>query len=414
MDTQHTKRVTALIALTYFFILLSYPLVRSSSSALFYEYYTADDYSFATFIGVIVLMVFIGVSNFLQNRIGIQKLYLGTGIVSIGMLGISYLGLQAGIKEFAYALFATKESYIVVLVHMCLAYANAYYPLDQLKKLIGPIGAVGSIGGIVGGQLTSFLATSMGTEAVFTVSLTLIFTSSLIFYFTQGVFIAGLNQNKLSLTPLRAVQDVKKYVFLIGLVVALSQFVIYIADLQFNMIFEKVVTTKDARASYLGDFYSIINFVSLFLQFVVLPFLLTRVELRSIFIFIPGLYFLLVIGGFSFGATSLIAISSVFIAMKGTDYSLFAATKDVMYHPLLSLQKFGAKYITDMFVYRTAKAIIAFIMAQFTIIEMGLITTLQFLFLGVWILGVIALFEEQKKLNKKVTDQNIIQKRKET
>ena len=46
----------------------------------------------------------------------------------------------------------------------------------------------------------------------------------MIFYFTQGVYIAGLNQSK-SITPLKAVRGVKKYVFLIGLVVALSQFV---------------------------------------------------------------------------------------------------------------------------------------------------------------------------------------------
>lgn len=397
MNQPNVKRVTALICLTYFFILLSYPLVRSSSSAFFYEYYTAGDYSFATFIGVMVLMAFIAGSNFLQNIVGVQKLYLGIGLVSMGMLLGSYLGLHFGIKQFAYSLFAIKETYIVVLVHMNLAYANAYYSLDELKKMIGPIGAMGSIGGILGGQLTSFLAKSMGTDMVFFLSLIIILISIVIFYFTKDVIVVGLSK-KNPVTPLRAVRNVKKYVMLIGLIVCLSQFVIYISDLQFNIVFEKMVTTKDARASYLGNFYTIINLLSLVLQFVVLPFLLTRVQLKNIFMFVPALYFILVIAGFSFGASSLIAIAGVFIAMKGTDYSLFAATKDVMYYPLQSLQKFGAKYITDMFVYRASKALIAFVMAQFVVVEIGFITTLQFGFLAVWIIGVLLLFEEQKKI----------------
>ena len=70
-----------------------------------------------------------------------------------------------------------------------------------------------------------------------------------------------------------------------------------------------------------------------------------------------------------------------------------------MYHPLLSLQKFGAKFITDMFVYRASKALIAFVFAQFLNLEMQFLSGLQFFFLTLWILLVFMLFKEQKKLN---------------
>jgi AAA family ATP:ADP antiporter len=186
---------------------------------------------------------------------------------------------------------------------------------------------------------------------------------------------------------------------LIGLVVALSQFVIFIADLQFNIIFEKVVTTKTARTAYLGKFYSYINMVSIFLQFVILPYLMLRVKNKHIFLFVPILYLGLILGGLSLGAGSLFVIGSVFVMMKGTDYSLFAAAKDVMYHPLLSLQKFGAKYITDMFVYRSSKALIAFVMAQFIVYELEVLSILQFIFLSLWIAAIVLLFREQQKLN---------------
>jgi len=163
-------------------------------------------------------------------------------------------------------------------------------------------------------------------------------------------------------------------------------------------VFEKVVTLKDERTAYLGQFYSYINIVSLFLQFIVLPYLLSSFSLRSIFLFIPILYLVLVFGGLGLGSAQMIVVATVFIAMKGADYSIFSAAKEVMYHPLLSLQKFGAKYITDMFVYRLAKAVIALIMAQSIFQSMQILSILQFVFLALWIFLIIQLFIEQKRL----------------
>ncbi len=395
------KKISFYIFLTYFFVLFSYPLVRSSAGAIFYDVYSSAEYSFATFIGVVVLMVMIAINNHLQSRIGVQKLYLFTGIFTILAFILAFIGHKAGIKEMAYVLFAIKESYIVLLVHTCLAFANAVYDLEQFKRLIGPIGAAGSIGGIIGGQLTSMLATNYGTEFVFYISLFIILFTVISFYMTKEVEVKGLDANR-SITPIKAIRGVKKYVFLIGLVVALSQFVIFIADLQFNIVFEKVVSTKDARTAYLGKFYSYINILSLFLQFVILPYVLIRVKTKYIFMFIPLLYLVLVFGGLSFGVGSIFVIGAVFITMKGTDYSIFAAAKDVMYHPLLSLQKFGAKYITDMFVYRLSKAFIAFVMAQYTISEMLSLSQLQLLFLSLWMVAIFILFNEQKKFREKI------------
>ena len=63
---QETKRNTFLILFTYFLVLFSYPLVRSSTGTLFYEAYSASEYSMASFIGVVVLMALITINNKLQ------------------------------------------------------------------------------------------------------------------------------------------------------------------------------------------------------------------------------------------------------------------------------------------------------------------------------------------------------------
>lgn len=394
-DIKHT---TLYICLSYFCVLFSYPLVRSATSAMFYDVYTSQQYSMASFIGVVVLMILIGINNKWQPKVGVHKIYLLTGILSVVSLLIGYAGYKLGFGWMTYMIFAIKEAYIVLLVGSCLAFANAFYDIFQFKRLIGPIGASGSLGGVLGGQLTSVLAKNYGTDIVFFVALVIIIVTTLVFYQTRHVKIKGLEPNK-SITPLKAIRGIKTYVFLIALIVALSQFVIYIADLQFNIVFEKVVVEKDARTAYLGEFYSYVNMFSIFMQFVLMPFLLIRLSIKSVFFFIPILYIILGIGGLNYGVASLTVIGAIFIAMKGTDYSLFAASKDVMYHPLLSLQKFGAKFITDMFVYRTSKAIIAFIFAQIVNLQMDLLAQVQFFFLCLWILVIFILFKEQKKLN---------------
>lgn len=391
------KKISRYLFSTYFFVLFSYPLVRSVSSALFYEAYSSKEYPLATFVGVIALMVIIAINNKLQAKIGVHKLYLLTGVISVAIMLAAFVGFNQGISIFAFVLFAVKEAYIVLLVHTCLAFANAYYSLEQIKRVIGPMGAAGSIGGIIGGQLTSFMAKAYGTEQVFYLALVSVLVTVYFFYCTKQTKVKGLEPNK-SITPLKAVRGVKKYVLLIAAVVSISQFVIFVADLQFNIVFEQMVTQKDERTAYLGDFYSMINVVSLFLQFIILPYVLIRFQTRTIFFCIPILYLVLILGGVNFGMGSLWIVAAVFITMKGTDYSVFAAVKEVMYSPLLSLQKFGAKYITDMFVYRSAKAIIALVMAQAAITDVAVLSWIQFICLSLWIFCIFILFKEQAKL----------------
>lgn len=392
------KRNGFFIFLTYFFALFSYPLARSSTGALFYETYSANDYSFATFVSVVVLVLVISISNRVQRKIGIHKLYAIIGVVTVVTMLISFFMHQNGYGQMAYALFAIKEVYIVLLIHLCLAFSNAYFSMEQVKRLYGPLGGAGSIGGIIGGQLTSYLAKAFGTNTVLFFSLAIILFTVIAFYQTNQAKIFEVQEKK-DHTPLKSIKGVGKYVFLIALIVALTQFVIFIADLQFNIIFEEVVASKDARTAYLGQIYKYINMVTLFLQFIVLPFLLMRVKIKSVFFFVPLLYLFLIFGGLSIGAGALYVVAGVFISMKATDYSIFSVAKEVMYHPLESTQKFGAKYITDIFIYRTAKALIAFIMSFFAVKEMGSLNTIQAIFIILWIVTIFFLFKEQKNKN---------------
>jgi AAA family ATP:ADP antiporter len=392
------KRNGLFIFLTYFFAIFSYPFVRASTGAIFYESYSSNEYSFATFIAISALIFIILISDKLQAKIGIHKLYSLLGFLTIGFLWGFYYIHNLGFKPAAYGLFATKEIYIVLLIHLCLAFTNGYFSIEQLKRLYGPLGAAGSVGGVIGGQMTSHLAKNYGTSSVFYFSLFLILCAVLCFYQTRHVEVLKTQEEKKK-EPIKSVKGIGKYVALIASIVALSQLVIFVADLQFNIIFEQVVTLKDDRTAYLGEIFSYTNMGTLLFQLLIIPYALVRVPIKYVFYFIPILYLLLILGGLGLGAGSLYIVSGVFILMKAIDYSLFSAAKEVMYHPLSNVQKFGAKYLTDMFVYRFSKALISLAMSFFAIKELTSLNSIQVVCIALLIVCITLLFKEQK--NKK-------------
>lgn len=396
----YKKKTLLYLFLTYFLVLFSYPIIRSAVGAYFYEYYTSSEYSIATLIAIGFLVVCIYISNKLQKNIGIHQLYLSLCVATSIIFGLSFYFLNLGIKPAAFLIFSLKESYIVLLIHLCLAFANGFFNLIEIKKLLGPIGAIGSIGGILGGQFTAVLAKPLGTDVLYFISMGVIILAGVCFHRTKK-YSFNTNSDKSPDTeivePLKSVRPVFKFVMLICLIVALSQWVIFIADLQFNMIFEKLVTSKDARTAYLGNIYSYINGLSLFIQFIIIPYLLSRVTNRFVFFSIPIIYSGLSFLTMGLGASSIILAGGAFVFMKASDYSIFSYSKEVLYHGLTNAQKYGAKYITDMFAYRLAKALIAGLMAFVAVERIEILNMFQVLFILVWIICVYILFKNQKE-----------------
>ena len=96
------------------------------------------------------------------------------------------------------------------------------------------------------------------------------------------------------------------------------------------------------------------------------------------------------------GGAGVGAIASFYIYLKASDYSFFSAAKEILYQPLKVQQKYGAKYLTDMLVYRVAKALIAAVLIYLQ--SSTILNTLMLIFLVIWIVLVIELFKLQKKL----------------
>ncbi len=383
------------IFISYCLVLFTYPFFRVSTTTIFFESFGAkySPHAWASSIALISIIIY-----FLNSTIkkwGIHKLYsIFTIITCTLFLGSYFLYEFVGLTFLGFFLFALKEAYIVIVVHLMLGYCNNYFDVNEVKLLYGPLGGFSSLSAFVGGVITANLSRELGLSFVICVGVFFLLLSIYFFLKTPVIVVKG-NEVQEKKTPLGSIADIKEYAILIAVMIALSQFAMTITEMKFNLLFEQMVPDKLQRSEKLGYIYSTINFLSLGIQFFLIPFVATRFSNKKLNYFIPLLYAATFIIGVGIGAEYVIAVAATFVVFKGVDYSLFAITKEVLYQKMNSFQKYGAKYIADMFSYRTAKAIISVFLISFQSPE--LLNVLVYLFLGLWLICLYFIFYFQSK-----------------
>lgn len=372
----------------YFLVLFNYPLIRASSTAFFFEAYGAKSSPKVLFAAVFILALVVSLCSHLQKRWKVQRVFLLVSLLS----GLVFIVGTVG--DFSILSFTWKEIYVVLQVHLLLAYANIYFSRDEFKLLLGPVGAVGSLGGILGGLAASLISTWYNTEFAMALGILTVVLPVAFFSLTQPV--RSTEEKRASPLKSLSTPEVRKYVALVAGVVLLTQFVINIADFMFHLRFEETITDARARTAYLGNLYSVTNLLTLALQLLVLPFLLPRVSEKNFHLFIPLTYGASILLSFLGEGLGLLPLASLYVYLKASDYSLFSAGKEILYQPLKPEQKYGAKYLTDMLVYRAGKAVVALVLIYLqtsTILNM-----LMVMFLGLWIILIIRLFRLHRQI----------------
>jgi len=189
---------------------------------------------------------------------------------------------------------------------------------------------------------------------------------------------------------LGAIRGVSKYIFWIAVLVSLSQFSVGLAHFKFNLLLEQLVPNTINKTYYLGLLFSSINLFTLVVQFIVTPIAFKLFQNRTIHLALPAILIILAWGGFIVGGGLLLPVAITFITFKGVDYSIFASAKEILYFPLNKAQRYGAKYVVDMIIYRVAKGIIYFVLIFFQ--SPPVINLLLFCSLLLWPIAVLMLF----------------------
>lgn len=387
-----------LVGLVMFGLLLTYPLIRSTTDALFLEHFKARNSPLVWLLSSVVLIAAITFISKLQKKVRIQHLFLSVTLASAVLFLIGGLLEQSGQHEVLFGLYALKEAYIVMLVHMALAHLNNVVSLEQAKFIYGPLGAFGSLGGIMGGALVSPFVSGFGSQMILTYLPISLIGIGLIFSLTRTSVSEAREQIKPTpaLSPLSSVASVWQYVMWIAIMIALTQFAINMGQFLFNLHFEKLFISADAKAQGLGKVFMSINILSLTVQVLLTPIILKTFKTSTVHALIPLLYLLAIALGFGLMPASFLMVGGAFVLMKGVDYSLFSAAKELLYFPLDATQKYGAKYIVDMVIYRLSKGLISTILIFYQ--SIFLVQSLLMLILVLWALTLIPLFRQRHRL----------------
>ena len=387
------------VGLTFFMVLFSYPILRSTTTSMFLQSFGAKKSPVVWLCSIIGLSIIIAIYNRFQEKHSIHRLFLFTSLFSCVFFVFGAILYKGGIHFWAYPLFVWKEIYIVLLIHMAFGFLTSSISYSSAKILYGPLGAFGSMGGVLGGVLTSWSTKMIDTEEILIMGNIFILISGLLFWKTdhsqslKEKVNRGEEEHKGS--PFQSIVEVKKYVFLIGIVICLSQFAINLANFKFNILFAEIVQSKVEKTRYLGQLYTGVNTTSLIVQLIFVPIALKYFKLKNIHLFIPSFYLVVTFFGLGVGGGSLLPVATAFVIFKGFDYSLFSTSKEMMYFPLSAKQKYGAKYINDIVVYRAAKGVISLFLIYFQ--NLFLVNILLYLILIIWLISLLPLFSSLPK-----------------
>ncbi|MCB9095694.1 MAG: hypothetical protein H6621_11550 [Halobacteriovoraceae bacterium] len=344
---------------TGFFVLTSYNWVRSASPALFMSFYSKDELPWAMGLMAIGLVIALYFYNKILSWFGPRLTFHICTITSTLLFVVHYFAISAKIKIAALSLFILKDIYVMILIEQIWSYFNTVNTVESSKKTSGFMMAIVTIGPIVGGQIISHYATTWGSEAIVLYSSFFILPSSL--FLDLGL--RRLPPQRIKSEIKREHRDytmglsyLKKYPVLLSLffIILISQVLAATTTLRLQAAVSETILSVDQQTAYFGNYYSLINIVAAFMQFIGTPLCLQFIPLSIIHLVIPIIHIFLGIFVLFTHNLSLIMLAS--LSFKSIDYSLFRGAKELLYIPFNFDVRYRTKQIIDVFGYRSGKA----------------------------------------------------------
>ncbi len=355
------------IALAAAFLLCGYELVRSPAKSLYIGEFP-DKASYAMFGGAVFTFIFIYGYGWSLTLLGARRTILLTSLLSSAVIIFCYFAIRNGSRSAIAVLWVFRSAYIVVIIEQYWSFVISILSIDQAKKFNGPFTGVGSLGAILGAFLGLRLIGSMGSEALLLVGAVSILPAALcseISYRLGGEPVPAEEERGRKSLELSLFKE-SSYLRRIGLLIILTQFVSATLALRYFGLLGQYIVDLDLRTIYMLKLQFYINSSAGVLQFVLVPIVLHYIAFKFIHPSIPIIH----IGA----AALLIARPSLFTGalayflFKSFDYSIFRASKEILYMPLSFDCRYRAKVVIDSFGYRASKGGIAGIFSLAVII----------------------------------------------
>ena len=129
------------------------------------------------------------------------------------------------------------------------------------------------------------------------------------------------------------------------------------------------IPNDDQRAGWLGHYYSLINVITMVLQFAILPPLMTKLEPRHVWRILPIVSLLFT--GFQAlqPDPSLKIVAASLLVMKVSEYSARRMLDEMIFVPLDFESRFVGKEVIGVFGYRFGKSLMSLVLSGLTALD---------------------------------------------
>ena len=406
--TPEGKAVVAMalgMALHYF----GYSIARSVTVSLFTSESTGYAGNTAAFpfamgfispMSLLLLMGYTGVLERCGPRKALQQSSLfcalvmsagGVAIASFLQTGLTVAGIPA-VKLITGPLFVFRESYVQLMTSQYWSFMASTLTPNQSAKWFGPIAGLTSISSAVAGITVSPLVQRIGLSGALLATGTMLLMSlgatEMAYRIAKEHGFEPTDKkkhnkktkssNKLQQSELHQLGKVEKARRLFQRVPVLKALFLEILSSQglatlLNVCFVQRLATAipsdDERAGWLGHYYSLINVITMVLQFSILPPLMSVLEPRHLWRVIPLVSLLIT----SFQALqpdpSLRLVAASLLVMKVTEYSARRMLDEMIFVPLDFESRFVGKEVIGVFGYRFGKSLMSLVLSGLTALD---------------------------------------------
>ncbi|OFZ79011.1 MAG: hypothetical protein A2583_14935 [Bdellovibrionales bacterium RIFOXYD1_FULL_53_11] len=368
MKMLHSRdfRIFLFMAPAFALVIFGYEFMRSTTIPLFTEAFGPAMLPLVQALIPLCVFALLQPYNIAVTRLGPKKTLLYSCLSAAAALFALRLWASSGSRAAVFLLYMFRESYIMILVEQHWSYTNSMLSEGGARKLNGFIAASATGGGILSGLIIKNHAAALGTWALMDIAVVA----------TVATCLVGLVAYKMNGEPARADMSQKnsdgvyphvkgglfgdirelgrerRLVFLF-FVVFFAQSLGTALDLAFQGECHGAFSTIAQKTAYIGGVYANVNLIATVTQLVLCPLVLPRVPVRAIQAFIPLIHVVMV--GAYFISPSLSTAAGALIAFKSMDYSMFRASKELLYMPLSFGARFMAKELIDSLSYRLGR-----------------------------------------------------------
>lgn len=335
------------VAVSHGLVLATMYVLKPVRNALFLGRFGAEQLPFAlilvALVGGVSALLFARISRPTRIQQTILKLFPA---LAVNLLVFWLLLRHAGNDWLVYLFYVWVNLYGVLATSLIWLLANSLFDAREARRVFGFIGAGGILGAIVGSTVTQWTAEALGTEHLLLLGAVGLLAGCLAAQLPRAAPLPA-PQGATQLGSGGALDAIRQSPVLRALVplAGLGALVSALVDISFNLAVDQAYASTDAKATFFGQFFAILNVVAFLVQLLLTSRIMRGLGVGTALFLLP-----LALGVGS--AASLIAPGLVLLlATKSADgalrHSLHKVATEVLFLPVRADLKQRAKVFLD-------------------------------------------------------------------